>query len=308
MPSFEDAGARSGYAIEFFCRARALADLFMDGLNSHYEFPEFWIDGLMETPMLGGCDGSAVDNGEEEPCYSMVSLGGGPGFDFVSAALATSFCSYSSSKDQESSHQNNAVTAIKATILDYEEGWGDLVQAMSNSTRYILQNSNLQCNWGGKCDITKSIFHANNIAISRQLLDSTNLWTCQYCVAENANLLEESKYIFFRELFQHANVGSLFVLSEVHPRLWPEFVKVIEESCVDMQMQIGFNRNGRQMLLRKGGTSGNNQNKPLISEKDQLLVQKFEGLSRYHERKIDSGWVRQAPKRRLDKEGREYIS
>ena len=96
----------------------------------------------------------------------MVSLGGGPGFDYVSAALATSFCSYytssSSSTNKSSSQEQTAV--IKATILDYEEGWADLVQTMANSTQYILQNSNLQCNWGGKNDITKSIFHPNNVA------------------------------------------------------------------------------------------------------------------------------------------------
>mmetsp|Transcript_41731 Transcript_41731/g.76264 ORF Transcript_41731/g.76264 Transcript_41731/m.76264 type:complete len:434 (-) Transcript_41731:86-1387(-) len=306
MPSFEDAGARSGYAVEFFCRAKNLADLYIDAWNPNYEFPDYWLEGLMETPMLGGGNGKAVEGNDGQP-YSMVSLGGGPGFDYVSAALATSFCSYTSTsnEDEESSSHpplpDNAAPSIKATILDYEEGWGDLVQAMTNSTQHTLQNSNLACDWGGKCDITQSIYHPSNTACL-SLVNSTQLWTCQYCVAENANLLQESKYIFFHDLFKLSQEGSIFVLSEVHPRLWPEFYKLIQEECP--YMQVGFNKNGRQMLLRKSrgvddGAEDEGSSRPLmISDKDRRLVKKFEELNKYHERKINNGWQRQAPKRR----------
>ncbi|KAL9187362.1 hypothetical protein ACHAXT_001465 [Thalassiosira profunda] len=274
MPSFEDAGARSGYALEFFCRARNLADLYVDAFNPFYEFPDFWIDGLAETPMLGGC---------VEGSYSMVSLGGGPGFDFVGAALATTFCSYTAEDLQ--------LPAIDATILDFEEGWGDLVEAMGNSTQQTLLSSHMRCNWGGKCDITKSIFDPSNAACLARV-NTTNLWTCQYCVAENANRLQDSEYVFFRELFEHASAGSMFVISEVHPRLWPDFYHLMEEHCPDMQ--VGFNKGGRQMLLRKAQVD--EQKELLISEKDRALVSKFEELGKHHERKINSGWQRQAPK------------
>ena len=264
----------------------------MAGLNPHFNFPESWVDGLMETPMLGGnycrVPNNVVLDGERET-YSMVSLGGGPGFDYVSAALASSFCSYTSTSE-DSLHNN----AIKATVLDYETGWGDLVEAMGNSTQHVLQNSALECDWGGKCDITKSIFDPSNTACL-SVLNTTNLWTCQYCVAENANRLQESKYVFFRELFEHAQPGALFVLSEVHPRIWPNFYHLMEEHCP--YMQVGFNKHGRQMLLRKC-TEAEGQSQVLISEKDRKLVEKFEELGRYHERKINSGYKRQAPKRR----------
>ena len=304
MPSFEDAGARSAYAIEFFCRARNLADLYIDGYNPNYIFPEFWLDSLMSTPMLVGGGSSTAYADSEEP-YSIVSLGGGPGFDYVSAALATSFCSYytssSSSSTNKSSSQEQQTAMIKATILDYEEGWGDLVQTMANSTQYILQNSNLQCNWGGSCDITQSIFHPNNVACL-ELVNSTQLFTCQYCVAENANSLQESNYIFFHDLFKYAQDGTLFVLSEVHPRLWPDFYHLIKDHCT--YMSIGFNKNGRQMLLQKRVSScvtddNDYEEQVMISDKDLRLVKKFEELATYHKRKINSGWVRQVPKRRL---------
>lgn len=289
MPSFEDAGARSGYAIEFFCRARNLADLFMDTYNEHYEFPEYWLEGLRDSPILGG----GSDSGE----YSVVSLGGGPGFDYVSAAVATTFCSYVESfcDDHEETSTTRSSLKLHGTILDYEEGWGDLVHSMVNSTQTILEQStpNLSCDWGGKCDITQSIFHPSNAACAL-LLDSTNLWVCQYCVAENAHKLQESNYIFFRELFQHAQPGSLFVLSEVHPRLWPEFYELLQDESCSME-EVGFNKNGRQLLLRKSSTL-QSKCRPALSEKDRKLLEKFIELGKYHERKIESGWHRQEPK------------
>lgn len=303
MPSFEDAGARSGYALEFFCRARNLADLYLDTYNEYFEFPQFWLEGLRESPILGG----GLSGADCNP-YSMVSLGGGPGFDFVSAAVATSFSSYyvEAIRDDQQEEISNDNLNIHATILDYEEGWGDLVHSMTNSTQTLLEHSatNLRCDWGGKCDITKSIFHPSNAACS-MMLESTNLWTCQYCVAENAHKLDESKYIFFKELFQHARPGSLFVLSEVHPRLWPKFYNLLlEEECCCIE-EVGFNKKGRQMLFRKGVADPSiqrEQQRPIMSEKDLKLLIKFEELMMCHERKIEAGWQRQEPKMRGAKE------
>ena len=290
MPSFEDAGARSGYAVEFFCRAKSLADLFQDTFNTHYEFPEYWLEGLRESPILGS---------SESGDFSMVSLGGGPGFDYVSAAVAASFSSYVESLSCDPDQNSSSISLkLHATILDYEEGWGDLVQAMVNSTETILDRSapTLSCDWGGKCDITKSIFHPSNAACAL-LLDSS-LWVCQYCVAENSQLLQESKYIFFRELFQHAKPGAMFVLSEVHPRLWPEFYQLLEDENCHME-EVGFNKRGRQMLLRKcddDNISRSKSGSPSLSEKDQKLLERFIELGKCHERKIEAGWQRQEPK------------
>ena len=76
MPSFEDAGARSGYALEFFCRARYLAEIYMDVYETKRKpLPQYWIDALMETPMLGK---GGLNQVGDQP-YGVVSLGGGPG-------------------------------------------------------------------------------------------------------------------------------------------------------------------------------------------------------------------------------------
>jgi len=271
MPSFRNAGARSAYALEFFCRGRKLADLFMDAFNPSFLFPEYWKDALLESPMLGG-------NYSANESYNMVSLGGGPGFDFVGAALAATFCA-----------SGGEAAAIKATILDYEEGWGDLVEAMDVSTRNILQQPNLSCQWGGKCDITKPLADPTNAACLAEI-SSTQLWTCQYCVAENAHLLRESNYVFFHDLFEMAPEGALFIITEVTPRLWPEFYNLMEEHCT--YMQVGFNKKGGQMLLRK--SSG--QSSVLISDRDAKQLKTFEMIAKQHERKVQSGWERQEQK------------
>mmetsp|Transcript_26190 Transcript_26190/g.39655 ORF Transcript_26190/g.39655 Transcript_26190/m.39655 type:complete len:397 (+) Transcript_26190:52-1242(+) len=273
MPSFSDPGARSGYALEFFSRARNLADLYFDALNPSFIFPKDWVNSMMETPMHAG----------NEP-YHIVSLGGGPGFDFVSAALVSSFSATTLEKEP---------AVIKATIFDYEEGWSDLVEAMGASTRNILQQQESTCKWGGKCDITRPLNHPRNQACL-ELVGSTQLWTCQYCFAENSNLLRESNCIFFRDLFENAKDGALFVFTETNPRIWPDLCHLMEEHCP--YMQIGFNKKGREMLLRKSVCS--NRTKPLMSEKDRKMVEKFDYLSKHHQQKIDAGWHRQKQKTR----------
>ncbi|CAJ1962729.1 unnamed protein product [Cylindrotheca closterium] len=279
MPSFSDPGARSGYALEFFCRARNLADLYIDALNPSLDMPQNWVESMKESPMLAG-------DSQDTRAYEMVSIGGGPGFDFVGSAMVASFATHTFGEEAGS-------RAIQATVFDYEEGWGDLVKAMDISTRRVLQQSKLSCRWGGGCDITKSLDDPSN-AGCLEAVKSTDLWICQYCVAENAIRLKESDYIFFRELFQHAKEGSVFVLTETHPRVWPEFYKLMKAHCAFME--IGFRKNGRQMLVRK--SINGRQKTPLISNKDLELVKKFESIGKFHERKLNSGWERQEKKHR----------
>jgi len=273
MPSFEDRGSRAGYALEFFCRARNLADLLMDVLNPKYEFPDDWRDAILKTPMLRG-----DDTGITGDSYNMISLGGGPGFDSVALSLAASF----SAHGKESS-------AINAIILDYEEGWCDLVKAMDESTRNVLEQPNLSCEWGGKCDITKGFGDPIN-AVCLQEIGNAQMIVCQYCVAENANLLRESDFIFFRDMFEKASNGALFIFTETTPRIWPGLCKLMEEYCP--YMQVAFVRNGRQMLIMKKDCKTN----LFMRDEDKRLMREFQEISKFHQRKISSGWERQEQK------------
>jgi hypothetical protein len=273
MPSFEDESSRAGYALEFFCRARNLADLLMDVLNPQYEFPDDWRAAVLKTPMLRG-----DDTGITGDSYNMISLGGGPGFDSVALSLAASFSAYG----KESS-------PINAIILDYEEGWCDLVKAMDESTRNVLQQPNLSCEWGGKCDITKGFGDPIN-TVCLQEIGNAQMIVCQYCVAENAHLLRGSGFIFFRDMFEKASIGALFIFTETAPRIWPDLCELMEEYCP--YMQVAFVRNGRQMLIMKFDCKTN----LFMREEDERQRRVFQDMSKDHTRKISSGWERQEQK------------
>ena len=329
MPSFESHAARTGYALEFFCRSRALAEFLLEtpsafaaesNSNSKNEaiYPEFWTNALRgpECPMLGAYGSHSNSNSNSNEAYEIVSLGGGPGFDFVGVAMAAAFSFHTS----ESSTANvGPRSEIHVTAMDYEEGWSDLVSAMDKSTRKILtppianddEHSPLpamSCDWGGKCDITKSILHEPVNAKCKTLLlgdgkehAASRLWICQYCVAENAKALRASDYIFLKELVREMQEGSMVLLTEVVPRLWPEMVRMLDREGLLPMVDVGFRKgySGKQFLLEKRSkrrtSTGDGPFGSLDSRtRDQL--EHFERLASYHERKVDSGWKRQGRK------------
>lgn len=264
MPSFENAGARSGYALDYFCRARLLADIFID----------------LDSPMSGYL---------KEEC-KVTSIGGGPGFDFVAAALVSVFNGAGVSED---------IVPIQARILDYESGWSTLVKAMNDATKKVLSiEDKMHCAWAGKCDITKSIYDKSNVNCLA-VVDSTSYWTCQYCVAENAGKLKDSDYIFFRELFEAAAIGAMFFITETTPRLWPEIYDLIVQYNEDhdqtiLKIHFPYMR-GQQMIISKSCIS-DDSNLQFISERDTKLLHNFKRYAQSHEELIESGWERQRKK------------
>jgi len=357
MPSFESGDARRGYALEFFCRARALAEFFLetplcedtdeggpidDSTSDLY--PEFWIRSLRspDCPVLGA-SWSLDAEADQASTYEIVSLGGGPGFDFVGVALAAAFSFHTGASGRGITP--GSLASIHVTAMDYEEGWSDLVSAMDRSTRNLLTPSTgdeeplsppssslpvMSCDWGGKCDITKSILNEPvNDNCKRLLLgddddddgrggqESSRLWICQYCVAENAKALRDSDYVFLKELVREMSTGTLVLLTEVVPRLWPEMVRMLDREGLLPMVDVGFRRGyrGKQFMLRKRETrrqAATNRRKGISSKKrdaegtanaieslddrtrDQL--EHFERLASYHDRKVGSGWKRQGRK------------
>lgn len=289
MPSFSSPGARSGYALDYFCRARLLASLFIDIENP--TLPTFWTqrDSSQHNYCEETSDAVSLLTGKKQSPSSnlndmsvhLTSLGGGPGFDFVAAAMALTFST--------SGGDTNELPALRATVLDYEEGWESLVDAMNDSTSEILQQPTWRCAWGGKCDITKPLSHIDNAACLAAL-NTTHIWTCQYCVAENANQLRASDYIFFRDLWNAMRVGSVFIITETTPRLWPEFYQIIQDHCPFMQVSFP-NQKGPQLLLRK--SSSIVQNGSRVDER----LKNFEEFAARHEERLASGWERQVRKR-----------
>jgi hypothetical protein len=274
MPSFSDAGARSGYALDFFCRARNLADFLID--RDHPSFPAYWSEALHHSPLL------QQNSSDYLPKFRLASIGGGPGYDFVAAVLVALFSSGTAEK----------CPGIQATILDYEEGWQDLVESMNTATQAALPDCKISCHWGGKCDITKSIHHEDNRGCLEEC-DSADMLTCQYCVAENGVRLQDTNFVFFRELFEVVPEGTLLLLTETTPYLWPKLYRVIQSYCPYMQVGFPTNR-GHQMVLRKGNVASGDC--CVLSDKDQELLDEFEKISLIREQKKEIGLRRQEKK------------
>jgi len=262
--------------------------------------------------------------------YEIVSLGGGPGFDFAGVALAAAFSFHAGG----ASDSGTAPATIHVTAMDYEEGWSDLVSAMDLSTGKLLAPSSsspssssglpaMSCDWGGKCDITKSILREPVNARCKSLLLGDDdgrrrrgrLWICQYCVAENAKALRDSDYVFFKELVREASAGTLVLLTEVVPRLWPEIVRMLDREGLLPLVDVGFRKGyrGKQFLLRKRETTRRRRRPPAtvvaatgegggggafesLDEETRDQLEHFERLSSYHDRKVGSGWKRQGRK------------
>jgi hypothetical protein len=145
-------------------------------------------------------------------------------------------------------------------------------------------------------------------ARTREVLDSTDLWTCQYCIAENAVQLRESNFSFFVGLFSAAKEGAMFVFTETTHRLWPELMDVAlatihTEKGKGMSFEVGFpgiggrNKTGRQMVLRK-------RKGAIISEDQLALCEEFRRDSQMHEQRLKNGIVRQ--KKRVPPVGNKF--
>ena len=168
----------------------------------------------------------------------------------------------------------------------------------------------MSCDWGGRCDITTSILDDPVNANCKRLLlgdeqqTAAKFWICQYCVAENAKALRASGYIFLKELVQEMPEGSMVLLTEVVPRLWPEMVRMLDTEGLLPTVDVGFRKGygGKQFLLQKRSTRRPNDNieeeNPFASLGSRTCDQldHFEKLATFHERKVDSGWKRQGRK------------
>jgi len=329
--SFTDAGARSGYAVEFFCRARLLMDLLLDKYltvrmqkqkkqqhtdvcavsieggkneNESHNSEECQIPDIYATKFCNYYDYSssnsnATESNEESfvttTTMKVLSLGGGPGYDFIGILLA----------DQIGT-AGYSTTRIEALVFDYQEGWANLVHAMNTSTQTALINTQQSCvTWGGGCDITLPLTHASNAACL-DALSTSDVIVCQYCVAENANRLRASDFCFFRDVFDQAALGTVIIISEVTPRLWPELVDLLyqrqqEQHLLlqpDREHDIGFDVDfvrakkryiAPQLMIqkRRGGR---------IRPLDLVACQEFSHLKELHQRKMKSGFQRQSKK------------
>jgi hypothetical protein len=248
--------------------------------------PPHWKGTFLEKRLLFGESSESTITSTTTTSCNITSLGGGPGFDFVAAALVATY-----------NTAGNGNAKVHATIMDYEEGWQDLVEAMNVATQTTLQQPGISCEWGGKCDITQPLTHPSN-AGTLKAIPTTDLWTCQYCVSENLLLLRETQYIFFRELFEAAPVGALFLFTETTTRVWPDFLELIQSDLPYMEIGFPKRTSGRskkspQMVLCKQSPK---DDACTVHPRDLELAVEFRRYLERHERKLESGWERQVRK------------
>lgn len=322
MPSFKDEGARAGYAVDYFCRAQMAADLLFSSRE-----PDFLVEAIQD--MFGGrtIGNTAASSRTAKSLSSdtnkicrMTSLGGGPGFDFVAAALIATFNSQQTSYHDE---RMSPPTTIHANVFDYETGWQPLVEAMATSIDTVLCTppegktsqpwSQHTCQFGA-CDITVPLSDPANAQLSRddhKVLRETDLWICAYCVAENASKLRQGDFVFFRELFENAKVGSLFLFTETTHRLWPELANVAlnihndDDGTAAVEFHIAFPRRsggkgklGPQMVVQKRFVRAGSTVRRTLGEKELAQCKIFERDNTMQERKIQNGKrriIRKAP-------------
>ena len=114
-------------------------------------------------------------------------------------------------------------------------------------------------------------------------------------MAENANRLRDSDFCFFTDLFEEAANDTIFIFTEVTPRVWPDIVDMIQQSYGDKQQgfQVDFLRgmrgNGQQMIIQK-------REGAVICPEDLAVCDIFRELQQAHQRKIDNGFRRQPKK------------
>ena len=233
MPSFADARARRGYErIHFVSRTTKVASALFCGEDG-------WLRAAV-TKLLALRATCAV-----------VSLGGGPGYDF--AALAT-LADYVAGDTFEADlvvpeRHRRPSAAIDCTVLDYEKGWRASVERLAKAfegSRHAVSFAT--------ADITVSLDDGANAAFRAD----ADLFVASYVVAENKNALRARDWVFFRDAFARAKPGALFLFTETTHRLWPELAAVATEVLGDCDMSLPTDlpgRSGSTLFVRKGSSA-----------------------------------------------------
>mmetsp|Transcript_3442 Transcript_3442/g.12359 ORF Transcript_3442/g.12359 Transcript_3442/m.12359 type:complete len:620 (-) Transcript_3442:874-2733(-) len=218
MPSFSHGGARWGYTCRHLSsRAGRVADLL-------YLAEAPWLRARVAEMLLAS------------PRLGIVSLGGGPAFDFAALSCLADYLGPGLPNCPVPPRNARPTAAVEALVLDYEIGWSECAAAVVHARAAVSScdddkesASRHSCDFG-RGDICSPLFgsSANAAAVAR--VASTDCFVCSYCVAENAVKLRRGDFRFFRELFAAAKPSALFVFTETTHRLWPELSRVAFET------------------------------------------------------------------------------
>mmetsp|Transcript_39479 Transcript_39479/g.68196 ORF Transcript_39479/g.68196 Transcript_39479/m.68196 type:complete len:419 (+) Transcript_39479:98-1354(+) len=183
MPSFGDSGARSGYIKRrLLMRAFQVGSLFLhgDGKNSLFH--------LLQQPEIW-----------------LASIGGAGGSDAIGMVTLVRFMKKYFDFDQP---------VVKSMVYDFELGWAAPCMELGSSELFRSH----EVNFSG-IDVCKSLYAPENehfLATVQQF----HLFFFTYCLIENALALQETDFVFFRDLFKIMNGSGIFIISDSSWKLW----------------------------------------------------------------------------------------
>jgi hypothetical protein len=246
MPSFADAGARSGYTLAHLApRVAKLSDVLQ------LQEPS-WL-----RPAAARAVRHAMSGGEA------LSLAGGPGFDVAALALLVSFerlgaaggaLEHAAGEAAAGALEAVAEEALHVRVLDYEAGWAVQAGAVECALRRRFPSTPLRCSCG-LCDITRPLAHASNAEL-RASLPRARLLVASYCVSENAISLRESGFVFFEDVMRAAAPGTLVLVLETTHRQFPGLVAAARRGVGANELEIScpfvLSNSGFSLCLLKG--------------------------------------------------------
>jgi hypothetical protein len=180
MPSFELAGARSGYIEKRFAKRASYLGLLL----------------LQDT-----CADISRHLLAQES-LRVASVGGAAGSDYVGLLTWLRFLR------GEIRDQN-----ISCSVYDYEVGWKQAVDKLAN--QFQLQvSAEFPCLSFHSCNVLNSIKERECNSHLCDNVGNYNLFCFNYVLVENTKGLEASNYSFFADLFCDAKEGAVFVFMD----------------------------------------------------------------------------------------------
>jgi hypothetical protein len=319
MPDFSNKEALHGYTLNHFGRVRLTSELVTAKSLSEPDWLSFRVSELLSSSSSSSSssqhrNNSNNNNTESYDDLSIASLGGGCGYDFVAFSALSEFLKG---------------PRIKTTVYEYEPAWkhivSDVEMIVQDSCSSSNNNNSGSASGSGqqprdhhqhlhKCgfefgDITSPLDASTNEAIA-SMVNSTEIFSCSYVIAENAVKLQQNKFEFFRQLFSEAADGSLFFFTETTHRLWPDLIDLAsrqDDNNSFMRYTIPHLRSGKvgwQLALLKDSTTAGNisfsskscdkSEEVRVVEKE--LIERFKKDNLAHQLRIDRGWKRDEKK------------
>lgn len=279
MPNFSAGGeaALRGYSIEHFGRVRLLGQLMAQ------PEPEWLESRVAELFSRGGHHNDGQAKITIPSHIDLVSLGGGPGYDYVSAVALSEY---------------RCGPSVRAKVYEYEKQWKNVVSSVERATdRTALSDCHHSCDFGG-CDVTLPLGDIANEDVAKRVADSSEdnkIFICSYCVAENAVALRDQTWAFFRDIFEEAGEGDLFFITDTTHRLWPELAEISKDAGLRfVTPHIKAGKVGWQFAAMKDGHFPGEQYYRTAMNID--LMERFNADNNAHLHRLEKGYKREVRK------------